>query len=262
MTQPTIGFSFLLDREPRKTGSLAADYAALVTSSGWGREIRYLSSVAAPGQPLARRPGMVRPKGLREVIEQMILSTDTNVLRVATSARTDQTYADCSIDTVEFMGRRPQISGRRPCDLPETHARWLDALLALIDRAPSSHGAVFVMLDAFDVSREEDIVRSRAPGDPAHALYPQWARMSRHRADIGVRYVRFPRWGTLYSHAHVAQLGGVGAIVDAVQPAVVRELGGGVYVQLTDSLETALGDEAQAKQRAFEALVEPLLPPA
>ena len=81
------------------------------------------------------------------------------------------------------------------------------------------------------------------------------------RVELGTKYVRFPRWGTLYGRAHVEALVGVGKIVDTVKPAVVRELPAALYVQLTDSVATATGAEAAAKQRAFTELVAPLLPP-
>jgi len=67
--------------------------------------------------------------------------------------------------------------------------------------------------------------------------------------------------GTLYGRAHVEAMGGVGKIVETVKPAVVRELPAALYVQLTDSVATATGAEAAAKQRAFPELVAPLLRP-
>lgn len=73
--------------------------------------------------------------------------------------------------------------------------------------------------------------------------------------------MRFPRWGTVVNHAHVAQLGGVAAIERAVEPAMVRTLTGGVYFQLTASVADAMGAEAMEKQRRFTELAEPLLPP-
>jgi hypothetical protein len=75
------------------------------------------------------------------------------------------------------------------------------------------------------------------------------------------KYMRFPRWGTLVNRQHVAQLGGVEAIERAVEPALVRQLSGGVYFQLTSSVATAMSEEAMAKQQRFTALAEPLLPP-
>jgi hypothetical protein len=78
---------------------------------------------------------------------------------------------------------------------------------------------------------------------------------------IGTRYMRFPRWGTLVSHAHVAELGGIDAVTGSVNPAVVRPLSGGVYFQLTDSVATAGSDEAAAKQQAFTEVGAKLLPP-
>jgi hypothetical protein len=85
--------------------------------------------------------------------------------------------------------------------------------------------------------------------------------MKFHLHDMGTRYMRFPRWGTLVGHAHLAALGGRAAIEAAVEPAKVVELSGGLYVQLTESIATAGSPEALAKQDAFRALATPLLPP-
>ena len=134
-------------------------------------------------------------------------------------------------------------------------------MLAFAATTTTSLGVVFVIADDADAYREGAVLTGTSPGEPLHQLYPEWARMSAVRAEVGTRYVRFPRWGTLYSDAHVAALGGAARITDIVQPAVVRELPGGVYFQLTDSLDSAQSDLATRKRRAFTELAEPLLPP-
>jgi hypothetical protein len=99
-------------------------------------------------------------------------------------------------------------------------------------------------------------------GNLLHPFPEQYERMrGANRKHIGTRYMRFPRWGTLVSHAHVAELGGIDAIVGSVNPAMVRPLSGGVYFQLTDSVATAGSDEAAAKQQAFTEVAAKLLPP-
>ncbi|MCW5808168.1 MAG: hypothetical protein KIT31_37810 [Deltaproteobacteria bacterium] len=233
---------------------------ALVRSEGWDLPLRYFSSVARAGEKLVRGPGMLRPKVLAGELTVLLRSEQTRVVTMSTSARNDTNYAACSfVVHTEPWAPRLHARGTRPLGAEPTWNRWLDAVLAFADGVRASMGVVCVMDESS--ARELQILTGYSPGDAAHPRYPQWARMAAHQEEVGVRYVRFPRWGTLYSHRHVAAIGGVATIREMVEPAVVRELSAGVYFQVTDSIASARLPESVEKQRAFEALVEPLLPP-
>jgi hypothetical protein len=214
------------------------------------------------GRKWQREPGVLKRDIRRAALEEALTHDDVAVVTMSTSGRDSRDYATCWFDTQRDAWRVSLFaSGYRPEGVPSTRERWISAVIAFADQAAAPMGVMYVTSNTQDATRESDILASSGPGAESHPMCAQWTRMSAHRDHIGERYVRFPRWGTLYSHVHVAELGGTAAIVAAIQPAIVRELSGGVYFQLTDSTDTALSDESLAKQRAFAEIAEPLLPP-
>ncbi|MBK9031046.1 MAG: hypothetical protein IPL61_06880 [Myxococcales bacterium] len=259
-----IGFAFTLEREALCSPELRGEMLRLVTSPSWGRPLRYFSSIAVSGQKMVRRPGMLSLKD-RAGIYTGILATDaTSTVGLATSARCDETYARFEVDSQvqPWSAKKPFVYGQRPWEPTATLAQWLDDVLALAARAPANQGVVFTAPTYTAAMAEASAGNITLPnGRPAHSRPDQVSRMCVNKMEMGARYVRFPRWGTFYAHPYVDQLGGIAKIVEVVRPAVVRELGLGVYFQLTDSLDSAMSEESLAKQRAFEALAEPLVPP-
>src|SRR5262249_55731268 len=140
--------------------------------------------------------------------------------------------------------------------------RWVSEMLDLAAGVAAIHGVVPVM-DADAVASEISLVGRSRDGVLQHPMPAEFERMSsgRNRPLIGTRYVRFPRWGTIYSHEHVEALGGRAKIDAAVKPALVRDLGAAWYFQLTEGLDTAMSAEALDKQRIFTDVAAPLLPP-
>lgn len=243
---------------------LSAATRRLLASNGWEKPLRYFTALTDPGTPMPRRPGSLKKAEVLDVAEEALRFGATTRLTMSTSARSDETFASVSVAPRLFAwSGQTQLHahGKRPLGTPEGRVTWLTDVLQFACATSAFHGVVFAGGDWREVQVEGEILDGWSPGERAHPTYPEWARMSAHDRSVGTRYVRFPRWGTLYSHAHVAALGGVAKIVEVVQPAVVRELPGGVYVQLTDSLDTAQSEEATRKRRAFTELAEPLLPP-
>lgn len=258
----TYSFSFMLGGS-KLSERVAAEIVKFVACPGWGEPLRYFSSIAVPGKRIPRRAGMLRPASLEEVLTGALLHEDVLVISMSTSERNTDTFATCYFDTQRIPWRSHLLAyGRRPAGTNTvTRELWLSHFIDLADRSAGTTGVVFAAQNAEDAARESDVLSGRAPPDSPTLYTPQWRRMLKHREAVGTRYVRFPRWGTLYSHEHVTALGGTPRITAAVQPAVVRELSGGVYFQMTDSLDTALSEESIAKQRAFEEVAAPLLPP-
>jgi hypothetical protein len=256
-----LAFSFQIG-ETRISAATADEIVAFMTGPNWDIPLRYFSTLSDPGKPLLRRPGMLRPKILAATLREALLHDGTTTVRLRLSERTTPDFASCSFDTQTFDWKpRIMALGFRPSGMPSTLETWLQGSLRVAAAARSPMGVVAVFEDSDEAKMEIDVLTSYSPEDSRGPYRPQWLRMAAHSAKVGTRYVRFPRWGTLYSRAHVAELGGTAAIVDAVRPTVVRELPGGMYFQLTDSLDTALSPDALAKQRRFEDLAAPLLPP-
>jgi hypothetical protein len=110
------------------------------------------------------------------------------------------------------------------------------------------------------------VVDSRWRGEidlgPSPDISAQNLRESDWRDSLGGKYVRSPRWGTYLRTAHVEQVGGVDRIRSAVAPAKIVDLGALVFVQLTGRLEDATNEECEAKRRAFERVLAPLIAPS
>lgn len=60
---------------------------------------------------------------------------------------------------------------------------------------------------------------------------------------------------------HIDAVGGLDRIRREVELARVDRLGELVYFQLTESIDDALGPECNAKRRAFDGVLAPILPP-
>ena len=266
MTEPFVGFSVLHER--RVTGDAAARAAALrlIESPSWGASIRYFLSTATPGHALWRKPGMIPLPKLREIAEAALQSDVVSRLTLASASYVDAGYR--SINFARDARSEPFAitHGERPLlaqgDGQEQADAWVAEVLDLYDAVSGGTGVVTVMNSFREISSECSEASVIHEGVLAHPFPSEHVRMRMpNREYLGTRYMRFPRWGTLVSHTHVAQLGGVAAIEAAVQPALVRTLSGGVYFQLTASVASALSDEAMEKQRLFTELAAPLLPP-
>lgn len=259
---PTVGFALTLERAPQPTTDLRAHLVKLVTSETWGRSLRYFTSLISPGYERSRRPGVIPKKSLEADLAASIAADENMRIYMSTSTKSDGSSAECWFDTQlrSWSEEGIRCGGQRPVEPGDTVEAWLAAVLSLIEDAPASRAVIFSFNDHRAATSESHRMIMRLNDVIMHPYPKQIQRMTRPGA-ITAHTVRFPRWGTLYSHAHVAALGGVAKIVDAVQPAVVRELPGGVYFQLTGTLEPVESDEATRKRRAFTELAEPLLPP-
>lgn len=205
---------------------------------------------------------MLRPDDRADVLLEVLAHPDVREVSLATSARSIGDYATLSVETRPRSGfRHVVVYGRRA--LTSENATqvdaWVQSLLGLASQVGAHHGVVPVMND-LGVAAEVGLGGYSLNGVPQHPLPDELERMRAVEGDLGTKYVRFPRWGTLYSRPQVDAVGGVQRIVEVVGPAVVRELGDAIYFQLTESVATAESAEALAMQKAFVALVAPLLP--
>lgn len=80
------------------------------------------------------------------------------------------------------------------------------------------------------------------------------------RDKLGGTYVRHPRWGTYLRRHHIERVGGLDRIRAQVAPEAILQLGELVFIQLTP-LADALGPTCEAKRRAFEDLLAPIVAP-
>ncbi|MBP8808515.1 MAG: hypothetical protein KBG48_14485 [Kofleriaceae bacterium] len=233
----------------------------LLTLGHWHAQLRFLWLLITPGQPRPRRPGMIPAKKLREELTALLTTNSTWSLTLCTAR---ETRPDSEL--FEFEARLDWGPPVVHCHGVRAHAEagtdaWVSDVLTYFDRTRSVAGVVTSLPTRAEVITECSTGSISRDGVPCHPWPEEAKRMKFHLHDMGTRYMRFPRWGTLVGHAHLAALGGRAAIEAAVEPAKVVELSGGLYLQLTESIATAGSPEALAKQDAFRALATPLLPP-
>lgn len=257
-----VGVSLFVDGGPGERPETVEAYVEVFLSSVWIKPLRQLVSQSVGGREHPRRAGLV-PTGERAaVLRELLVHPD--LWEVALFRRDDKTghHESFDVGTRETAGaRHVRVYGHQTLDDDVARAdAWVRVMLALAERVGAYHGVIPVM-NPPGVKSEGAFVGHSHNGVSTHPFPDQFARIQHFERELGKKYVRFPRWGTLYSRDHVEAIGGVGKIVDTVKPAVVRELPAALYVQLTDSVATATGAEAAAKQRVFTELVAPMLPP-
>lgn len=83
--------------------------------------------------------------------------------------------------------------------------------------------------------------------------------IQRWKKFLGRTYARHPRWGTYLNTEHLTQIGGIERIRADVEPARIDQVGELTYIQLTDSVETALTPLAGERRQRLEALMTPII---
>ncbi|MCE9576957.1 MAG: hypothetical protein K8W52_27675 [Deltaproteobacteria bacterium] len=185
-------------------------------------------------------------------------------MTLATTREPEVGYATLSAETRPRLGYAyTRVYGRQALDLDRAAEgdAWVAAMLEVARALGAQSGVVPVMPDLSASTETSGIMVSLEGVSPQHPDPSQFYRMRKVDRDLGTKYARFPRWGTLYSAAHVEALGGVKRIEQAVRPARVETVGTATYFQLTESVAMATSDEALAKQAAFTKLAVPILPP-
>ena len=259
-----IGVSFTLAGESLPRAETARIYVRAFLSPAWSRPLTYLLMQIQGGTGFPRKRGRIRLQERAAALTELLVHPD--VWQVSLSTHGKPPYGELAIETRERRWPRYlACEGQQSldADMPTRGDAWVTAMLELAESIRVRHGIVTVMSDS-GTSSEISFVEISKEGVNQHPFPDQFERMSEPAIlrELGMRYVRFPRWGTIYSKAHVEQLGGAERIRDVVRPALVRELGADAfYFQLTDSVATATAAEAMQKQHAFTELAAPLLPP-
>ena len=136
----------------------------------------------------------------------------------------------------------------------EETSRWLSLVHDAVSMCGAVHGFVCVWpsfaMTMAEIGDMRIVIDSRWRevnlGVPLEAE-AQSRRFSSWRHKVGRTYARFPRWGTYLHAEHLDRIGGVQRIREVVGPARIDRVGPLTYIQLTDSLESAM--DAVAGQR-------------
>lgn len=254
-----VGIALHLNRSICDDPVLVETCAAAFLSSAWPKALRYLWT-----QSSVRAPGQLRVSERGAVLRGLLAHSGVEQVTLATTREPEVGYATLSAETRPRLGYAyTRVYGRQALDLDRAAEgdAWVAAMLEVARALGAQSGVVPVMPDLSASTETSGIMVSLEGVSPQHPDPSQFYRMRKVDRDLGTKYARFPRWGTLYSAAHVEALGGVKRIEQAVRPARVETVGTATYFQLTESVAMATSDEALAKQAAFTKLAVPILPP-
>jgi len=238
--------------------------AALIESDVWGKPLKFFSSNARPGEKLVRRPGALFKRDrafLRDVLRDPRVGSVHMSAAPLTRGEVDEAHISIDVN-LESWECALTMDGRRWLPNSRTQREaWVEAIVTAFDRLGSTQ-AIILVHEKYSVFSETTLTGYGSSSGGIHHPWPdEFDRVAHLRGRLGVDQIRFPRWGTLLSPAHLERMGGVARIVEVVQPAVVRELSGGTYFQLTDRVATSTSEESLDRQRRFIELAAPLLPP-
>ena len=223
---------------------------------------------------LSRPVRVAGEKGAKRIADK-ILDPTKRIIMLAQVTR-DEQLSEAWIETgpaaFQDWDQPFRASGQtRGHDLPED--RRVEDWIALVHDLMVSLDVASAILPIYETSTavSSDVLLmgitrdSRWTGTtdlgPGDDFAEQNQRAKYWRDVVGAKYVRNARWGTYLRDHHIETIGGLERIRREVEPARIDHLGELVYFQLTESVADALGPECDAKRRAFDAVLAPILPP-
>lgn len=244
--------------------------AELIIDPRWPWELSLLRLGIVPGQQIdrERKRNLPRTQSLG-LVQQALSAYEVSDVGVSCSAQERLNHAWMYVHT----GRNVIPGSAYPLELrafcraewmPEQKpiGPWLALLHELVRAVGAVHGVV-VVADEDSVHDEVFLITTTRDGvrlNPRADEIDQISGSGLARHELGRRFVRHPRWGTYLRADHVAAVGGRAKIA-AISPAVLVDVGDLLYVQLTESLETADSPEGTAKQRTLADLLAPITVP-
>jgi hypothetical protein len=201
-------------------------------------------------------------------ILESISDPATRILMLSCHSLESKNHAHVRIDTgthaLSTWEQPFEASGQtRAHDLPaaktiEDWIQMLHELMVALDVASATAVLADTMMGSIVSDSRWTGRTDLGPGDE----FSKQNRRANYWSDLlGATYVRNARWGTYLRDHHVEAIGGLDRIRREVEPARVTVLGPLVYFQLTETVDEALTDACEAKRRAFDTLLAPILPP-
>jgi len=257
------GLAVYFDEPVREPGH-ALRVAKLLLDERWPWLPWYLSYTGID-RPYDRASQRVNAKTGVQRLADGILNPQHD-LAILRRAAGDKNFTAAQLDTGR-IGKGPfrlQMTCR-VAELPEAKstAAWLDLVRDMVRELSPTNGILGVW-PAYDPAIS-DVMKMRMLLDTRWGVFelgvlPDMADPT-PSLDIGRSYARYPRWGTYLSDAHLAAIGGVERIQAEVAPATIERVGTVTYIQLTDSIETAMSVECGERRQRLQAIMAPVLAP-
>ncbi len=266
----SLGF-WCIYRRCLRPPELAARLAAILTDERWPWQPSLVRPGQAPNRELYPWPkGKVRGSALRATIEDLAASDRVTRVNLSLSRKEHLNHAWVYVETGdewalsrdhEFPLLAAAICRLDGMPKGKTIDGWLEAMHQLVQLVEAPHGVIWAAANEAPISAYQFGVGSYYPDKPADHPHNETPRIVRVRKTLGSQWVRPPQWGTYLSAQHVAAIGGLERLRAAVDPPIVRDLGGRFYVQLSAAGEDAVGPEAERRRRALTELLAPITVP-
>jgi hypothetical protein len=251
-------------------GAHSDEVARLMTDARWPWQPQLMKIGNIAGRPLnAQVKGKIPIAKLPDAVRTALAAENANDVMLACSQQQALEHAWIRVHT----GRDDRgwnkvqndlMAMTRAENVPpgKSSASWIELAHDLVKTVRGVHGVIVVTRNDWHLSNELWLSTSAIDGKPTHDRGPEIQRISKHRRELGTKWVRPAQWGNYYDARAMDAIGGRAALEARVQPAIIREIGALTYVQLSERVEDALAPATEAKRRALNDLLAPIVVPA
>ncbi len=270
MTGITLGYYAVHKTAIHASPELSERVARLLTDERWPWRPSLVRSTQFPGRPLYAWPkGRIPASERLAVVRDLMRSPDTLGANVVASGQDRGNHTWFHVDSGQEgqpgrAGMAYPFIARALCRVDrQTIGAWIE-LMHELSAAIDTPNAVIL---ASDNERAIIAMLYHTGGGPfrvgEHRDTPRYEihRVNRARDWLGGKFTRPPGWGTYLAPEHLAAIGGRERIAEVAQPAVMRDVGRLLYVQLSERAEDAMQPEIIARKRALWELMAPVTVP-
>lgn len=269
MTRITLGYYAVHKTAIHASDALAERVARLLTDGRWPWRPSLVRRTQLPGRPLYPfRMGRLPASERFAVVRDLLRSPDTDGANLVASAQDRGNHTWFHVDSGQERPSDRRVAypflARALCRVDgQTIGAWIE-LMHELSVAIDTPNAVILASD-----NEMAIIAMlyHTGGGPfpkgEHRDHPRYEihRVNRARDWLGGKFTRPPGWGTYLAPEHLTAIGGREQIAEVVQPAIMRDVGRLLYVQLSERAEDALSPEIVARKRALWELMAPVTVP-
>ncbi|NVB85042.1 MAG: hypothetical protein HOV81_42135 [Kofleriaceae bacterium] len=242
--------------------------ADLVVDPRWRYTFKLITPTYVPlGPSEPRFVGVVPAARMRDAAWQTLSSDNVTTAMFSISKKDSLDHAHFDVrtgrDATPSVSIRANARWRVPegTDVDTAGAAWVELQHEIVETLGAKHGVIVTATNEYVLNAEVWLSLTSVDGKVMHPRPNEISSYAVRSRMLGNEYVRHPRWGTYLKAAHVAAVGGRDKILDIVKPAVVRDVGDLLYIQLTERVSEATSDVAKARYRAFAELLAPITVP-
>lgn len=263
-----LGMQCAQDDSLARDAGRQARLAKLVVDPRWRYSFKLITSTYVLGAPAEPRfVGQVAGARMHDAALQMLSSSHVTSAMFSISKKHSPDHAHFDVSTgreaTASVSIRSNARWRVPADanVDAVGAAWVELQHEIVETLGATHGVIVTATNEYVLNAEVWLSLTVLDGTVMHPRPKEISSYAARSQQLGDKYVRHPRWGTYLKPEHVAAVGGRDKILDVVKPAVARDVGNLLYIQLTERVSEATNDVAKARYRAFAELLAPITVP-